>query len=89
MAAICPGSNWRRGLWLALALLTRIGPHSAYVTTILGPIIVAGLGFGLCFSTAFNTGTYGVRPQDTGVASASVNRLAGSMSRSAITPTTG
>ena len=58
---------------VALAWLTRIGPHSAYATTILGPIIVAGFGFGLCFSTAFNTGTYGVRPQDTGVASASVN----------------
>jgi EmrB/QacA subfamily drug resistance transporter len=53
--------------------LTRIGPHSGYATDILGPIIVTGLGMGLVFSTAFNTGTYGVRPQDTGVASASVN----------------
>jgi EmrB/QacA subfamily drug resistance transporter len=64
------------GLVLAatgMALLTRIGPQSGYVTDILGPIIVTGLGMGLVFSTAFNTGTYGVRPQDTGVASASVN----------------
>jgi EmrB/QacA subfamily drug resistance transporter len=53
--------------------LTRIGPHSGYATDILGPIVVTGLGMGLVFSTAFNTGTYGVRPQDTGVASASVN----------------
>ncbi|HTR93060.1 MAG TPA: MFS transporter [Trebonia sp.] len=56
-----------------MVLLTRIGPHSAYVTTILGPLVVTGLGLGLMFSTAFNTGTYGVRPQDTGVASATVN----------------
>jgi hypothetical protein len=56
-----------------MAWLTRIGPHSGYATDILGPIIVTGLGMGLMFSTAFNTGTYGVRPQDTGVASASVN----------------
>ena len=64
------------GLVLAaagMALLTRIGPQSGYATDILGPIIVTGLGMGLMFSTAFNTGTYGVRPQDTGVASASVN----------------
>ena len=64
------------GLVLAAAgeaWLTRIGPHSGYVTDILGPLIVTGLGMGLMFSTAFNTGTYGVAPQDTGVASASVN----------------
>jgi EmrB/QacA subfamily drug resistance transporter len=58
---------------LAMAWLTRLGPHSGYATDILGPLIVAGFGFGLMFSTAFNTGTYGVAPQDTGVASASVN----------------
>jgi EmrB/QacA subfamily drug resistance transporter len=64
------------GLVLAAAgeaWLTRIGPHSGYLTDILGPLIVTGLGMGLMFSTAFNTGTYGVAPQDTGVASASVN----------------
>jgi predicted MFS family arabinose efflux permease len=53
--------------------LTRITPHSGYAANILGPLIVTGLGMGLMFSTAFNTGTYGVAPQDTGVASASVN----------------
>jgi EmrB/QacA subfamily drug resistance transporter len=64
------------GLVLAAASMawyTRIGPQSGYVTDLLGPLIVGGLGFGLMFSTAFNTGTYGVAPQDTGVASASVN----------------
>ena len=47
--------------------------------------MVTGLGMGLMFSTAFNTGTYGVRPQDTGVASASVNtgqQLGGSIGTS-------
>ncbi|MGH3170331.1 MAG: MFS transporter [Trebonia sp.] len=64
------------GLLLAaagMAWLTRIGPHSGYASVILGPIIVTGLGMGLMFSTAFNTGTYGVAPRDTGVASATVN----------------
>jgi EmrB/QacA subfamily drug resistance transporter len=64
------------GLVLAAASMawyTRIGPQSGYVSDLLGPLIVGGLGFGLMFSTAFNTGTYGVAPQDTGVASASVN----------------
>jgi EmrB/QacA subfamily drug resistance transporter len=64
------------GLLLAaagMAWLTRIGPHSGYASTILGPLIVAGLGLGLMFSTAFNTGTWGVAVRDTGVASATVN----------------
>ena len=64
------------GLVLAaagLAALTRIGVHSGYAGTILGPLMVTGLGMGLMFSTAFNVGTFGVAPQDTGVASATVN----------------
>jgi EmrB/QacA subfamily drug resistance transporter len=76
MPRIGPKPIVASGLVLAAAgmtWLTRIGPHSGYATDILGPIIVTGLGMGLVFSTAFNTGTYGVRPQDTGVASASVN----------------
>jgi EmrB/QacA subfamily drug resistance transporter len=76
MPRIGPKPIVSTGLLLAaagVAWLTRIGPHSGYVTDILGPIIVTGFGMGLMFSTAFNTGTYGVRPQDSGVASASVN----------------
>jgi EmrB/QacA subfamily drug resistance transporter len=76
MPRIGPKPIVSTGLLLAaggMAWLTRIGPDSTYVADILGPIIITGLGFGLVFSTAFNTGTYGVRPQDTGVASASVN----------------
>ncbi len=76
------------GLMLAaagMAWLTRIGPHSGYADTILGPIMITGLGLGLMFSTAFNTGTFGVAPQDAGVASATVNtgqQLGGSLGTS-------
>jgi hypothetical protein len=76
MPRIGPKPIISTGLLLAAAgtaWITRIGPHSGYATDILGPIIVTGFGMGLMFSTAFNTGTYGVRPQDSGVASASVN----------------
>src|SRR5215469_14340832 len=63
------------GLLLAAAgmvWLTRIGPHSGYAEAILGPLMITGLGLGLMFSTAFNTGTYGVAPQDAGDPSATV-----------------
>ena len=53
--------------------LTRIGVRGDYVGDILGPLMVTGVGMGFMFSTAMNTGTYGVAPQDAGVASASVN----------------
>ena len=85
MPRIGPKPIITAGLLLAaagMAWMTRIGPHSGYADTILGPLIVTGLGLGLMFSTAFNTGTYGVAPQDSGVASATVNtgqQLGGSM----------
>jgi MFS family permease len=85
MPRIGPRPIVTAGLVLAaagMAWLTQITPDSQYAANILGPIIVTGLGMGLMFSTAFNTGTYGVRPQDTGVASASVNtgqQLGGAM----------
>jgi EmrB/QacA subfamily drug resistance transporter len=76
MPRIGPKPIITAGLLLAaagMAWLTRIGPHSSYAGTILGPIMVAGLGMGLMFSTAFNTGTFGVAAADAGVASATVN----------------
>jgi hypothetical protein len=39
---------------------------------VLGPIIIAGLGLGMVVAPAINTGTYGVAPQDAGIASATV-----------------
>jgi hypothetical protein len=46
---------------------------------------VTGIGMGLMFSTCINTGTFGISPQDAGVASASVNtgqQLGGSIGTS-------
>ena len=53
--------------------LTHIGVRGDYVGDILGPLMITGVGMGFMFSTAMNTGTYGVAPRDAGVASASVN----------------
>ncbi len=64
------------GLLLAagsLVWLTRIGLHSGYATAVLGPLMAAGLGFGLTMAPSMNTGTYRVALQDAGVASATLN----------------
>jgi EmrB/QacA subfamily drug resistance transporter len=53
--------------------LTRIGLHSSYVTAVLFPTMVIGLGLGQIIAPSINTGTFGVRPSDAGVASATVN----------------
>ena len=53
--------------------LTGLTIHSHYFTSVLGPLIVIGLGMGLIFAPAFNTATLGVAPHDAGVASALVN----------------
>jgi hypothetical protein len=39
---------------------------------VLGPTILAGIGVGLVIAPVINTGTFGVAPQDAGVASATV-----------------
>src|SRR5215471_5914639 len=77
------------GAFLVLAgaqvWLTRIGVRGDYVGGILGPIMLTGVGMGFMFSSAINTGTYGVAPRDAGVASASVNtgqQLGGSIGTS-------
>ncbi len=54
-----------------MAWLTRIGVHSGYVSALLGPLVMVGLGMGLIFSAAANTATFGVEPRDTGIAAAS------------------
>jgi EmrB/QacA subfamily drug resistance transporter len=53
--------------------LTRIGVHSSYASAVLGPLVVTGIGLGLSVAPSFNTGTYGVAPNDAGVASATLN----------------
>jgi EmrB/QacA subfamily drug resistance transporter len=64
------------GLLLAagsLVWLTRIGLHSGYAAAVLGPLLLAGLGFGFTIAPSMNTGTFGVAPQDAGVAAATLN----------------
>jgi EmrB/QacA subfamily drug resistance transporter len=56
-----------------MAWLTRIGMHSGYASALLGPLMVTGVGMGLVFGAAANTGTFEVAPRDAGIASASVN----------------
>jgi len=64
------------GLLLAgagMALLSRIGLHSGYATDVLPSLLMVGLGFGLVYAPAFTLGTQGVRRDDAGVASATLN----------------
>lgn len=56
-----------------MAWLTRIGVHSGYASALLGPVMVIGAGMGLVFALVPNTGTFGVTPRDTGVASACIS----------------
>jgi EmrB/QacA subfamily drug resistance transporter len=56
-----------------MAWLTRIGMHSGYASALLGPLMVTGVGMGLIYGAAANTGTFGVAPRDAGIASASAN----------------
>jgi EmrB/QacA subfamily drug resistance transporter len=56
----------------AAVWLAQLGPHTAYATGVLGPLILTGIGLGMVIAPSINTGTYGVAPQDAGVASATV-----------------
>jgi EmrB/QacA subfamily drug resistance transporter len=54
------------------AWLAQLGPHTAYAAGVLGPLTLAGIGLGMVIAPVINTGTFGVAPQDAGVASATV-----------------
>jgi EmrB/QacA subfamily drug resistance transporter len=56
----------------AMVWFAQLGPHTAYVDGVLGPLILTGLGLGAVIAPSINTGTYGVAPRDAGVASATV-----------------
>jgi EmrB/QacA subfamily drug resistance transporter len=56
-----------------MAWLTRIGLHSGYASTVLGPIMMVGGGTGLLFSAALSTGVSGVAPREAGIASACIS----------------
>src|SRR2546429_4918286 len=52
------------------AWLAQLGPHTGYAAGVLGPLILAGVGVGMVIAPAIKPGTFGVAPQDAGVASA-------------------
>jgi EmrB/QacA subfamily drug resistance transporter len=54
------------------AWLAQLGPHTGYATGVLGPLILVGIGLGLVIAPAISAGTFGVAPQDAGVAAATV-----------------
>jgi EmrB/QacA subfamily drug resistance transporter len=56
----------------AAVWFAQLGPHTGYVDGVLGPLIMTGIGLGMVVAPSINTGTYGVAPQDAGVASATV-----------------
>jgi hypothetical protein len=56
-----------------MALLTRLGLHSSYSSDVLPALVLIGIGLGFVVATAINTATVGVRPADSGIASALVN----------------
>ena len=67
------------------ALLTRLGPHASYAADILPSVLLVGIGLGFIFAPVADTGTSGVPPRDTGVASATLNtgnQLGGSIGTS-------
>jgi Major Facilitator Superfamily len=71
----------------AMAYLTQLSVTSSYTGGVLPALILLGLGFGMILAPAINTATTGVRPQDSGVASALVNtmqQVGGSIGASAL-----
>jgi EmrB/QacA subfamily drug resistance transporter len=58
---------------VGMALLTRLGLRSPYAGDILPALLAIGVGVGMVATTSINTATAGVRPADSGIASALVN----------------
>jgi EmrB/QacA subfamily drug resistance transporter len=56
----------------AMVWLAQLGPQTGYAEGLLGPLILVAVGMGMVIAPSINTGTYGVAPQDAGVASATV-----------------
>jgi len=56
----------------AAAWLAQLGPHTGYGAGVVGPLILAAAGLGMVIAPSISTGTFGVAPQDAGVASATV-----------------
>ncbi|GHD54748.1 MFS transporter [Streptomyces galbus] len=58
---------------VGMALLTRIDENSGYATHLLLPLLLVGMGMGLIYGAALSTGTFGVAPQEAGIASAVIS----------------
>ncbi|MBS2962928.1 MFS transporter [Actinocrinis puniceicyclus] len=58
-----------------MAWLTGIAVTTSYTTHILGPLLIVGVGIGLVIAPAMSVATFGVDPDDAGVASALVNTM--------------
>lgn len=56
----------------AMTWFAHLGLHTGYVSGVLGPLILTGIGLGMVIAPSINTGTFGVAPRDAGVASATV-----------------
>ena len=56
----------------AMVWFAQLGAHTSYAAGVLGPVIMTGVGLGMVTAPSINTGTFGVAPQDAGVASATV-----------------
>jgi predicted MFS family arabinose efflux permease len=56
----------------AAAWFAQLGPHTSYAGGVVGPLILTGAGLGMVIAPSINTGTFGVAPQDAGVASATI-----------------
>jgi EmrB/QacA subfamily drug resistance transporter len=70
-----------------MAYLSQVTVTSGYVSAVLPPLLILGLGFGMIFAPAINTATFGVARRDSGVASALVNtmqQVGGSIGTSAL-----
>src|SRR5699024_5822619 len=59
---------------ISLAWLTATSAHSTFLD-LLGPLLLMGLGLGLITAPAISLATQGVRTDDAGVASATVNTV--------------
>jgi EmrB/QacA subfamily drug resistance transporter len=56
----------------AMVWFTRLGVHTTYGSGVAGPLILTGIGLGMVIAPSINAGTFGVAPQDAGIASATV-----------------
>jgi EmrB/QacA subfamily drug resistance transporter len=58
---------------ISMVLFTRLTPGGDYLTQVLPPLLLIGLGMGSIFAPAFGTATLGIARQDAGIASAMVS----------------